>query len=411
MMSVRSRTKGGNEAKTPSFRTLFTEAHRPFFAAGILFAIASIALWLLHLTSVLPYAAPYPQARLHMAQMLYFFLPFFIFGFLLSVFPRLLSVPPPSCGRILVLFCGLLAAALLFTVGLYGQGGLLQAAALLAAITNLSLSLEILAMLHRTGSRQRQVPGFICAGVAFSGPGALALMLYLSGGDEAWGLAAEDIGIYGFLLPTIYAVAYRMVPVFTAASGREVVRARYGLHFMLFFSLSRMALGLLDLHAAYGLPELGLFLTGGHQCWQWRIWRPKPHAVQSVLHWAMAWFPLSFLLASAFHLAEAVLGEEWLRLEQAALHALLIGGFGTLILGMATRLLPGRAGRTLLADPWLGRLFFAFQFVPLLRVGCGILSELWPPCMKGIEFSGLLWIAVFLLWALRYVPLSFKVKR
>jgi len=363
----------------------------------------------MHLTASIPYVAPFPQARLHMAQMLYFFLPFFIFGFLLTVLPRLLSVPPLPPRTHSMLFFSLCAAASAFIAGLYLAGSWPAAGALAVAFTDAVVTCLIIRMMRRSRYRNKRELFFIAAGVAFSAPGALALAVYFQTGDVGWGRAAESVGIYGFLLPTVYAVAYRMVPVFTAASGREVVRARYGLQFMFFFSLMRMALGLLDLHAAYWLPELGLFLASGHQCWQWRIWRAKPLAVQSVLHWAMAWFPLSFLLASGIHLAEGLRGEEWLHLEQAALHALLIGGFGTLILGMVTRLLPGRGGRTLLADPWIPRLFIAFQFVPLMRVGCGLLSELWPPCMNGIELSGVLWVVVFLLWALRVLPLSFKV--
>jgi len=253
------------------------------------------------------------------------------------------------------------------------------------------------------------MPVFMWIGVAFAFPGSVALAAYVWGGDEFWGTTAEGIGIYGFLFPTIYAVAYRMVPIFTATSGRDVIRDRFGLHFMLGFSLARMLLMIMDLHSWYWLPDFGLFIVTGRQCWQWRIWRPKPYAIQSVLHWALFWFPLAFLLSAGVNLAESLSGETWLRMEQAALHALVVGGFGTLILGMATRVTLGHAGASVSADAWAARLFLAFQIVPLLRVSCGMLSEAWPAFEIGIYLSGVAWILIFFLWALRYVPYYFKV--
>ena len=109
-------------------------------------------------------------------------------------------------------------------------------------------------------------------------------------------------------------------------------------------------------------------------------------------------------------MAEWLSGEVWLRLDQAALHALVVGGFGTLLLGMATRVTLGHAGQPVLADAWTTRLFLAFQIVPLLRVGCGLLSETWPTFAIGIDLSGMVWVLIFFLWALRYTPFYFKVK-
>ena len=100
-----------------------------------------------------------------------------------------------------------------------------------------------------------------------------------------------------------------------------------------------------------------------------------------------------------------------MRLEQAALHALVVGGFGTLLLGMATRVTLGHAGLPVLADSWTTGLFIAFQLVPLLRVSSDLLDGIWPVFHVGIYLSGMAWVLVFLLWALRYIPYYFKVTR
>jgi len=388
---------------------LFSDVHRPFFLGGTVFAVLSISLWLLHLLDIMPYSLPFAQARMHMAQMIYFFFPFFFFGFLLTVFPRLLSVPSLTPRRYMPMFFCFFAAAVLFSFGLYAGEAWTQSGAGLTVISNVWLTFELLRMLRQSRYQHKQMPAFMWIGVAFACPGSLALMMFVRSGDEFWGMAAEAIGIYGFLFPTIYAVAYRMVPIFTVTSGRDVVRERFGLHFMLAFSLARMLLTIMELHSWYWLADFGLFLVIGRQCLQWRIWRPKPFAIQSVLHWALFWFPFAFLLSAGVNLAEGLSGEVWLRMEQAALHALVVGGFGTLLLGMTTRVTLGHAGAPVFADAWTTRLFLAFQIAPLLRVSCGMLSEAWPKFAIGIYVSGAVWVLVFFLWALRYVPFYFKV--
>ncbi|MDT8376015.1 MAG: NnrS family protein [Mariprofundaceae bacterium] len=407
---LQAEQRGASMVKSPDniLYSLFSDVHRPFFLGGTLFALISIMMWLLHLLDIIPYALPFSQAQMHMAQMIYFFFPFFFFGFLLTIFPRLLSVPPLTSRRYVPMFLCFFSSALFFSCGLYAGETWALAGAWLAVISNIWLTTELLRMLLPSGYTYKQMPAFMWTGMAFSCPGSLALAIYLWADDDSWGRAAEAIGLYGFLFPAIYAVAYRMVPIFTATSGRDVVRDRFGLHFMLAFSLMRMVLMIMDLHAWYWLADFGLFLVLGRQCWQWRIWQRKPNTIQSVLHWAMLWFPLAFLLSGAVSLAELLSGTGWLLLEQAALHALVVGGFGTLLLGMATRVTLGHAGRPVFADLWTTRLFLAFQIVPLLRVSCGLLSEIWPECDIGIHLSGVLWVLIFFLWAWRYIPLYLK---
>jgi len=393
------------------WQALFSDVYRPFFLGGSLFALLSIIMWLLHLLDVVPYALPLAQTRMHMAQMVYFFYPFFFFGFLLTIFPRLLSVPSLTLRHYVPLFLCFFAAAVLFSAGLYLGEAWVRTGSEFAVISYFWLAGELLRMLLRSGYRRKQMPAFMWIGVAFACPGSLALAAYVWSGDDFWGMMAEAIGIYGFLLPTIYAVAYRMVPIFTAISGRDVVRNRFGLHCMLAFSLTRMLLMIMDLHAWYWLADLGLFLVVGRQCWQWRIWQQKPATIQSVLHWALLWFPLAFLLSAGINLSEWLSGEIWLYLEQAALHALVVGGFGTLLLGMVTRVTLGHANQPVVADVWTTCLFLAFQIAPLLRVGCGLLSGIWPSFEIGIYLSGAAWVLIFFLWVLRYTPFYFKVVR
>jgi len=387
------------------WKLLFAAVHRPFFLAGTAYGIMSIALWTLHLTGLFPFTSNQPQAWAHVAQVIYFFFPFYIFGFLLTVFPRLMSMPSIAQRTYTSIFLAYFAGSLLFTIGLYLDGPWLQIGSLIACIAYGAAAYQLLMVLLRSDYPHKQMPLFMLIGAAFGLLGLVCLTILTILGSTLWGQLAKAIGIYGFLLPVIYAVAYRMVPIFTAHSGREVVRMRYGLQLMLTFSLVRMLLTAGDASELYWLADLGLFIIISLQLWQWKVWRPKPFVIQSVLHWSLLWFPISFLLSAGASLTEWVQGDRWLMAEQAALHALVVGGFGTLLLGMATRVTLGHSGRPVHSDAYTNVLFVMFQIVPLTRVASGLLSDFLPVFSHGVWFSGFAWVIFFALWAWRYLPI------
>ncbi|MFQ5581659.1 MAG: NnrS family protein [Mariprofundaceae bacterium] len=396
------------EAINQAMLTLFSDVHRPFFAGGILFAIVSIGLWTLHLLGYLSYALPIAQAHIHMAQIIYFFFPFYFFGFLLTVFPRLMSVPTIPPRTFTPLFLMYFSGALIFTIGLYADEIWIHTGVLIATLGFAMVAYQLLRVLQRSTYPHKRMTAFMLTGTMFGLIGMLVLIYFFQTDSSAAGRLAESIGLYGFLLPTIYAVIYRMVPMFTAHSGREVMRARYGLPLVFFFSLFHMVLAAMGMFTYYWLADLGLLLTVGYQLWQWKIWLRKPLLIQSILHWALFWFPLAFLLSAGTSFAEWLADERWLYMEQAALHALVVGGFGTLLLGMATRVTLGHAGLPVMTDRYTNILFFCFQAVPVLRVIGGLLSDSIDMTQTGIRASGIAWVIFFGLWACRYLPFYFR---
>jgi uncharacterized protein involved in response to NO len=89
-------------------------------------------------------------------------------------------------------------------------------------------------------------------------------------------------------------------------------------------------------------------------------------------------------------------------LGQAPLHALTLGFFASMLLGMASRVTMGHSGRPLTADEFMWRAFCLMQAAAILRV----VSEL--PSLPGAAIlmwlSSLLWLGGFALWAWRFAP-------
>ena len=92
-------------------------------------------------------------------------------------------------------------------------------------------------------------------------------------------------------------------------------------------------------------------------------------------------------------------------LAKAPLHALAIGYFSSMVLGMISRVTLGHSGRPLVADGLTWGIYLAFQAVVVLRIVAD---------MPGMEFvarshlylcAAVLWLACFGIWAYRNLPL------
>jgi uncharacterized protein involved in response to NO len=119
----------------------------------------------------------------------------------------------------------------------------------------------------------------------------------------------------------------------------------------------------------------------------------------AVLHLAFAWLGVAFALFALQSMARGVLPGF---LGQAPLHALTLGFFASMLLGMASRVTMGHSGRPVAADNAMWWAFCMMQVAAIMRV----VSE-WPalPAAHPLMWlSSVLWLGAFALWAGRFAP-------
>ena len=90
----------------------------------------------------------------------------------------------------------------------------------------------------------------------------------------------------------------------------------------------------------------------------------------------------------------------------APLHALTIGCFSTLLIGMATRVTLGHSGLPMKVGRPINLMFIGIQLVAILRVLADIL-----PIQTGhwlYVAAGAVWLACFGSWAVRYFPVYWR---
>lgn len=121
-------------------------------------------------------------------------------------------------------------------------------------------------------------------------------------------------------------------------------------------------------------------------------------SVVVVLHIGYAWIGLGLIILGASVLWAGV-G------SSAALHALTIGGVGTMTAAVMSRASLGHSGKQIKAGLGLSLVYTALSLATLTRLAAGFGSEYY---LLLINLSGALWIAAFSLFAILFAPLYFK---
>ncbi|MFA5083409.1 MAG: NnrS family protein [Hydrogenophilaceae bacterium] len=382
--------------------TLAASPHRALFLSGAIQTVATMAWWLLILAGRLGGSAILPEPAVaaaagHVWLMLYGLLPFFVFGFLFTAMPNWLETGPIPRRRYVATAALMSVGAALFYPGLYLPGLAIVAVLLHLAGWGVGLT-ALLASLRASGEPDRRHSWAAWAALVMGWLGGAACLGWLMG-DAPWLLTlAVQLGVWGFLTPLFLVVCHRMIPWFTSRVVANYVMIRpYGaLWIMLAASLGHGALigsgqtgwtWLADLP----LAALALWFTS-----RWGIARSFGVRLLAMLHIAFVWAALAFVLFALDSLA-TVMG--WpVAFGLAPLHALAIGFFGSMLIGMASRVSLGHSGRKLEADNFTWALFWLVQGVAVVRM----LPELLAAPYVLIVVSAALWLLAFMPWAGRY---------
>ncbi len=393
------------EARPASFAELpallASAPHRLLFLAGALAVLLSMAWWAVELTWMRFGLGGWPQpsippAYAHAMLIQYGMFPLFMFGFLLTVFPRWLNRPSLPRWRYVPVAGFVFGGYVLANVGLLDLPWLLTLG-LLLMLAGYVIGLVTLASVLRA-SRDRNDHARSCLlALGLGVLGLLAFLAYLFGAPDDCARLAVRLGTFGLLLPIFFTVTHRMLPFFSGnvAKGYTVVRPRWSLPLVWTLLLAHL---LLDWRGALGwlwLTDIPLALVFGWHALAWQPWKAMRPGVLAVLHLAYAWLPLAFVLYAVQDVIYATRGE--LLFLRAPLHALAIGYFGSMLVAMVTRVTQGHSGRPMQmgAVAWL--CFALLQGVVLVRIR----AEFGGDVYLWLVIAAYGWLLAFLPWVLR----------
>lgn len=384
----------------------FTAApHRMFFFGGVLQSVLAMAWWLIDLGGrhggwYAPVAWSLSPLDAHAVLMIYGFFPFFIFGFLMTTYPRWMNGEEVQRRHYVPAFALMLAGVLLFYAGLAAGPSLTQTA-LVLLLTGWALGLHALLRVYLKAKHPDKRHATITTIVLALG---WLLLAGFASGEPGLMALAKTGGVWLLLLPVFFAVSHRMIPFFSAnvIPDYSIVRPEWALAIVPCGALLHAGLELagqlqwlwpVDL----AMAAVALYLSGA-----WRLRASLAVPLLAMLHIGFAWLGLALLLSAAQSALLLATGE--FVLGRAPLHALVIGYFGSMLFGMATRVTLGHSGRALAADRLTWTLFLGLQLVVVLRIA----ADLFPARGHGFIAAAVLWLLCFGLWAARMLPVYWR---
>jgi len=390
--------------------TVFAAApHRMLFLPGAAQAVLAMAFWLAELLGRAGLVPLPPMAITstwaHVFLMLFGLFPFFIFGFLLTVYPRWMNGPAVPASRYVPVFLFLTGGMILFYLGLFTARAVVELG-LLLQLAGWGIGLVALFAVFRRapkrGAHEVALNFALLAAVA----GILSFFLGLATGSGWSMLLAREFGLWLFLVPVVFVVSHRMIPFFssTALAGYTAVRPSWSLPLLGVGAVGHAALELLGYPQWLFLFDAPLLVMAIHHSRLWKFRRSFEVRLLAMLHVAFLWFGIAMALYTAQSLVLLV-GNVWI-LGRAPLHALGIGFVTGMMVAMASRVTLGHSGRALAADNLTWRVLFGVNLAAALRVG----AEFLPLGIAGTlnALAAATWLVALGPWVWRYLPMYLR---
>ena len=382
--------------------TLLAEApHRLMFfvgASNVMLAMLWWAAWLVatRWPGVLSMHQPPQYAGwLHAFIMQYQMLASFVFGFLLTVFPRWMGLREIERWRYVPVGLGLFGGHVATLLGILGWEAGIVVGLLMTLAGWLSGIVTLAPMLWREKGVTWHARSCFAA-LVLGLSGLIAWTIFVLGGSALWAFVSIKIGSFGFLLPMYVTVAHRMFPFFAGNVVPGYAPWRPSGLLAVFWGLAIVHLVLELLHA-YGwlwLADVPLLVFTAALCVNWWPSGRKP-GLLTALFLGLLWLPITFALYSAQSIGYLLTGVY--EFGRAPAHALFVGFFGSVLVAMVTRVTQGHSGRALVMPKTAWFAFGAIQLVTAIRIG----AELANDSMSWQAIAAIGWLVALTPWAAR----------
>ncbi|MEP6861252.1 MAG: NnrS family protein [Deltaproteobacteria bacterium] len=384
-----------------SLRRLGAAPHRLLFFAGvtnILLAMTWWAAWLVSSRWPQLFVMKYPPVYagwLHAFVMQYQMLPSFIFGFLLTTFPKWTKQSDLRLRNYVPVGLALVAGQVVTLVSALGSHtGVVVGVAITALGWTAALA-ALAPVVWRDEAKTWHARSCLAA-IVIGYVGVLAFLAFVLGASLAWAMVAIKLGTFGFSVMVFFTVAHRMFPFFAGNTVANYLpwRPMWLLAGVWVATMVRLTLALADAHAWLWCPDAVLFGLTGFASWRW--WpRGSTPGLLAVLFLGLAWLPIALLLYMIDDVAFAVHGLSLL--GRAPAHALFVGFFGSVLIAMVTRVTQGHSGRPLVMPAVAWFAFGGVQIVAVIR----IVGELTRDPFAWFAIAAVAWLVAFGPWVVR----------
>lgn len=379
----------------------FSQPHQPFFILAFVNAIVIMFIFLLSYNGMMNMTIS--STSFHVYGLTYLlFTPAFL-AFLFTTFPRFASTPIIEKKRYMSVFSLYLLGSAVFVLGSI-VSPLLWAIGMGIVFAGHLMGILILKNIYiSTAMEDKHDIYWILLAMGF---GLFAHLLFVAGELFYMPLVGLSIHIsnYLYLFLLTFSVAQRMVPFFShSMAGRNdhLLKVLFVLLFL------HVVLESVYAHSAF-IVDIVIGVLVGKELLRWKLQFPHPNPLLWILHTALYWVPIAFIMGGLTHFISLVSGISFLALD---IHLLLLGFVFTILIGFGTRVTLGHSGNTMHADTWVTNLFYWTQVVVVMRLLLSLAAAFGWNFMILFDLSVAVWLLLFIAWAVRFFPVLIKGKK
>jgi len=393
-----------------TFWKIFTAApHRMMFFGGAVKLLLPLLFWsaeLLgrHTNLWTPLDTLIPISWAHGFVMLYGVFSFFIFGFLMTAYPRWMNGELVPKVAYVNAFAWLSLGMLLFQIGIFFS---ITMAASGIAVFLFGWAIGQIALYKvykRSPTKNKFYETILNLSLTAGWIGTGSFLLWILTDDWSYQIFSLQAGLWVYLLPILFSVSHRMIPFFSSSIIRSYRNYQpvWTIKIMLACCFGHLALEIMQLAQWMFITDIPLAFVALLHSIKWQLTNSFADRLLAVLHMAFLWLGIGMVLFSIQSLYLLFSGE--LILGKGPLHAITIGFFTSLLIAMASRVSLGHSGRKLILDQITWSLFIGIQLTALLRIFADIsaLDSLFGLSLNII--TSIIWIICIGTWVVRFAP-------
>ncbi len=370
----------------------FSQPHQPFFVLAFVNAIVTMIVFLLAYKG--HYHLALSPINFHLYGLIYLmFTPAFL-GFLFTTFPRFASTPIIVKKIYMRIFTLLYFGAILFLLGGIVSSFFAAIAMFLVFLAHFMGFLILNNIYQITTMEDKHDIFWILLAMGF---GVLSHFLFILAQIFYMPLMvlSTETSVYLYLFFITFAVAQRMVPFF---SHCMIEKNQKFLRTVFFLLLLHVLLESMYTNSSF-ITDLILAYVMGKELLSWNLPFPNPNPLLWILHIAVYWVPIGFLLGGFTNFISLISDIHFLSLDT---HIIMLGFVFTILIGFGTRVTIGHSGNIMQADKWTTLLFYWTQVVVTMRLLVSLISAFGWNFMVLFDISVTAWLLMFILWAVRF---------
>ncbi len=399
-----------------SFWNTFNAApHRLFFFSGAIQLILPLLLWSIELigryTNIwAPLNTVIPSTWAHGFVMLYGLFIFFIFGFLMTVFPRWMNTQVIDKEQYIQTFIVLNAGLVIFEISLFISTSSLFSGLGIFLFGWIYGIILLYQTFKKAPAQNKYYEKVVLVSLTSGACGIASYGWWLYSDNWQFMELAFSIGIWLYLLPLLFTVSHRMLPFFSSniIDNYTIFQPAYSLWFFISGCVIHFILTVLNQPEwlfVIDIPLAGIALL--HSV-RWQLHHSFKDRLLAVLHMAFFWLFIGMVLFSIQSILLQFTGQYIL--GKSPLHAITIGFFASLLIAMASRVTMGHSGRMLILDNKSWYLFLGLQLTAVMRIFSDLQFDDALISNNLNLVAAALWLICLSVWFIKYAPIYLSAR-